>query len=149
MLVNGIITVFIWQRTADLRLTSASADGRKPAETIGLCATLSSDTASGKEVRKEAKPDKVGALEEGQRRRKQTRQTSKPSGMDAKHTVGEGAKRRDHTNLISKAGTYAQRGGGKLLVTLTFTWLPPLIPPSPLLSSADLIKSRWKGASTR
>lgn len=136
----------IWQRTADLCLTSTSADGRKPAETIGLHATLSSDSASGKDVRKEVKPDKVA---EGQRRRKQTRQTSKPSGMDAKHTAGEGGKRRDHTNLISKAGTYTQGGGGKLFVTLTFTWLPPLIPPSPLLSSADLIKLRWKGASTR
>lgn len=95
------------------------------------------------------KPDKVGALAEGQQRRKQTRQTSKSSGMDAKHTVRKGGKRRDHTNLISKAGTYTQRGAGKLLVTLTFTWLPPLNPPSPLLSSADLIKSQWKGASTR
>ncbi|CAG03187.1 unnamed protein product [Tetraodon nigroviridis] len=69
--------------------------------------------------------------------------------MDAKHRVGEEGKRRDHTNLISKAGTYTQKGGGKLLVTLIFTCLFPLIPPSPLLSSADLIKSRWKGASTR
>lgn len=92
----------------------------------------------------------MGALAEGQRRRKHTRQTSKPSGMNAKHTVGEEGKRRDHTNLISKVGTSTQGGGGKLLVTLTFTWLPPLISPlSPLLSSADLIKSRWKGASTR
>lgn len=42
-------------------MSSASADGRKPADTIVLCATLSSDSASGKEVRKEAKPDKGGA----------------------------------------------------------------------------------------
>lgn len=111
------------------------------AETIGLRATLSSsDTASGKEVRKEAKPDKVGALAGGQPRRKQTRQTSKSSGVDAKHTVGEEGKRRDHTNLISKVGTSTQGGGGKLLVTLTFTWLPPLVSPPvspPVLCRSD------------
>lgn len=69
--------------------------------------------------------------------------------LDAKHTFGEAGKRRDHTNLISKTGTYSNRGGGKLLVTLTVTWLPPLISPSLPPSSPDLIKSQWKGASTR
>lgn len=60
-------------------MTTASAGGGKPAETIGLLATLSSDTASGKGLWKEGKPDEVGAPAEGQWRRKQTRQTSKPS----------------------------------------------------------------------
>lgn len=116
-------------------MTSTSAGGRNPAETIGLRATLSSDTASGKEAWKEGKPDEVGAPAEDQKKEKTDPSNFKVFRLDTKHTFGEAGKRRDHTNLISKTGTYTHRGGGKLLVTLTFTWLPPLLSPSlpPLL----------------
>lgn len=119
-----------WQWTDDPWMASTACDSSKPAETIWLPASLSSDTASGNEVCLEGgkASRSVGGVQRAQGLAEGPFKLQRPKIGHKTHASRRG-KRRDHTNLIFlKRGKCTKwGGGGKLCVT-------PFLPGHPKIS---------------